>query len=223
MKFPEEFAVTSGRPLMCHCCGRPPLDRDHPVLQRLLEVSATISSVTVAGIDMSGPTAAVTGWEALRDVLHSRGVRSREDLAEQIHSMGFPMPLWDAHFSGRAQERILGQAIAVDARVSGLESLFVRLTLAGMSQGRGAFSSSRRPAGSFRRIPLPGAVTDHMPCWTSFLRAVGPCSMMWICELCSRNGSRRCRVVHSTSEEGFDWHAARHWKQDAMRPILGTS
>ena len=58
-------------------------DRDHPVLQWLLEVLATIPTVTVVGIDMSGPTAAVTGWEALRDVLHSRGVRSREDLAEQ--------------------------------------------------------------------------------------------------------------------------------------------
>ena len=136
-----------------------------------------------------------------------QGVRSREDVAEQIHSMGFPMPRWCAHFSGRAQERILGQAIAVDARVSGLESLFVRLTLAECHR---------------RQVPLP-VRGGQQGLRTSFPRAACPRSMTWICELCSRNGSRRCRVAHSTSEEGFDRHAARHWKQDAMRPILGTS
>ena len=70
-------------------CGRHPPGTDPPVLQWLLEVSATIPTVTVTGIDMSGPTEAATGWEALRDALHFRGVRSREDLAEQIHARGF--------------------------------------------------------------------------------------------------------------------------------------
>ena len=78
---------------------------------------------------MTGPEAA-TGWEALRDALRSRGIRSHEDLAEWITAQGFPMPRWGHHFSGRVQERILNLAIAVDARVSALECLFVRLTMA---------------------------------------------------------------------------------------------
>ena len=78
---------------------------------------------------MRGRDAVVTGWEALRAVFHSRGVRSREALAEWIHSQGFPMPRWSAHFSARVQERILNIAIATDARVSAFENLFVQLTL----------------------------------------------------------------------------------------------
>ena len=38
--------------------------------------------------------------------------------------------VWGHHFSGSVQERILNMAIAVDARVSALECLFVKLTLA---------------------------------------------------------------------------------------------
>ena len=45
-------------------------------------------------------------------------------------TQGFFMPRWCAQFSGRAQERLQNLAIAEDARVSGLESLDVRLTLA---------------------------------------------------------------------------------------------
>ena len=84
-------------------------------------------AVDAPQVDMIGQVAVAL---ALRDALHSRGIRSHEDLAEWIHAKGFPMPQWGAHFSGKAQERILNQAIAVDAKVSGLESLFVRLTLA---------------------------------------------------------------------------------------------
>ena len=54
----------------------------------------------MAGIDMMARAA--TGWEALRDALHSRGIRSHEDFAEWIHAQGFPMPRWGAHFSARA-------------------------------------------------------------------------------------------------------------------------
>ena len=85
-----------------------------------------------------------------------------------------------------------------------LESLFVRSSLAECHKGRGAFSSHR-----------PHPMLDQFPesSW----------SVLDDVDLRAGTGSRRCRVVHSTSEEGFDWHAARHWKQDAMRPILGTS
>ena len=107
-------------------CG----DRNNPVLLWLMEASSVISNVAVTGVEMTGSEAVATGWEALRDVLRSRGIRSREDLAEWISAQGFPVPRWGHHFSGRVQERILNMAIAVDARVSALECLFVKLTLA---------------------------------------------------------------------------------------------
>ena len=40
-------------------------DRDHPMVQWLLEVSSRTPVLAVAGIDMSGSAVAATGWEAL--------------------------------------------------------------------------------------------------------------------------------------------------------------
>ena len=65
-------------------CGQ--LDKSHPVLQCLLEVSAKIREVTVARIDM-------TGRVALRDALHTKHPIARG-------FGGFPMPRWGAHVSG---------------------------------------------------------------------------------------------------------------------------
>ena len=45
--------------------------------------------------------AVATRWKALRDVLRSRGIRSREDCAEWISAQGFPVPRSGHHFSGR--------------------------------------------------------------------------------------------------------------------------
>ena len=101
-------------------------DINNPVVRWIVKrVHKRVPTVIVAGVQMSGHDAAATGWESLRDVLHSRGIRSREGLAEWIHSQGFAMPRWGAHFSARAQKRLLHFAIEDDARVSGLES-FVR-------------------------------------------------------------------------------------------------
>ena len=44
------------------------------------------------------------------------GLRSREGVAEKVS------PRWEAHFSGRAQERLLNAAVAHDARDTGSES-----------------------------------------------------------------------------------------------------
>ena len=104
-------------------------NNENLVVQWVVEESERISTVTVAGIQMSGRDAAISGWESLRDALQAMGIRSREGLAEWIHGQGFVMPRWGAHFSARAQERLLNVAVAHDARVSGLESLFVQLTL----------------------------------------------------------------------------------------------
>ena len=83
-----------------------------------------VGSTTVSGHD-----AAVVGWEALSEVMRSWDIRSREDLVEWIFRQGFPRPRWGAHINARAQERILTMAVAVDARVSGLEAVYVQVAL----------------------------------------------------------------------------------------------
>ena len=69
------------------------------------------------------------GWEALHDAMRSQGITSREDLSEWIHNQGFPRPRWCAHFSGRAQERILNFTVSQDARGSAIEALYVHIVL----------------------------------------------------------------------------------------------
>ena len=74
---------------------------------------------------MAGPDATMTGWESLRDVMRSSEIRSREQFAEWIHNQGFPMPRSGGYISARVQERILNIAVAHDARLSALGSVFV--------------------------------------------------------------------------------------------------
>ena len=45
-------------------------DFDNPVVRWLVEESERVPTVIVAGVQMSGLDAAVTGWESFRDVLH---------------------------------------------------------------------------------------------------------------------------------------------------------
>ena len=104
-------------------------DRLCPMIQWLLEVSQSLPMVPVAGVQMAGPDAVMTGWESLRDVMRSIEIRSREQFEEWIHNQGFPMPRWLGYISARVQERILNIAVAHDARVSALESVFVSVTL----------------------------------------------------------------------------------------------
>ncbi len=92
----------------------------------MVDVSERKTSVHVTGGTMRGRDAAVIGWEALRAVFHSRGARSREALAEWIHSQAFPMSRRGAHFS--ASKRSFSTSLSrTDARV--FENLFVQLTL----------------------------------------------------------------------------------------------
>ena len=100
-----------------------------PVLQWLASAAQHVESMFVAGSIVSGHDAAVVGWEALSEVMRSWDIRSREDLSEWIHRQGFPRPRWGAHITARAQERILTMAGAVDARVSGLEAVYVQVAL----------------------------------------------------------------------------------------------
>ena len=56
--------------------------------------------------------------------MRSIEIRSREQFAEWTHNQGFPVPKWRGYISARVQERILNIAVAHDARVSALESVF---------------------------------------------------------------------------------------------------
>ena len=88
---------------------------------------------------MSGPTAAATGWEALRDALHFRGVRSREDFGRADPRHGVPDASMGRSFQRQDPRKDPQPSITIDARVSGLESLFVRLTLAEGHRGQVPF------------------------------------------------------------------------------------
>ena len=50
------------------------------------ELAQGIPNVNVAGVEMGGREALTAGWEALRDVMRSMGIQSREQLAEWIHN-----------------------------------------------------------------------------------------------------------------------------------------
>ena len=69
------------------------------------------------------------GWDALHWAMRAWGIRCREGLSEWVHAQGFPQPRWRAHFSGRAQERLLNAAANLDARVTVLETAYVQVTL----------------------------------------------------------------------------------------------
>ena len=94
---------------------------------------------------MAGPDAVMTGWEWLRDVMRSIEIRSREQFAEWIHNQGSPMPRWGGYISARVQERTLNIAVAHDARVSALESVFVSVTLGECDQTLEPFATVPRP------------------------------------------------------------------------------
>ena len=85
--------------------------------------------INICGVEMGGGEAIQAGWEVLRHMIESVGIRSREDLAEWIHSEGFPQPRWGEHFSGRVQERIFNMAIVRDARAVAFESVYVHIAV----------------------------------------------------------------------------------------------
>ena len=58
------------------------------------------------------------------------GVGSREQLAGWIHNEKFPMPRWRGYIKRQVQERIRKFAVAQEALVSALESVFLLTTLA---------------------------------------------------------------------------------------------
>ena len=70
---------------------------------------------------------------------------SREDLSEWIHNQGFRRRRWGAHFSARAQERIMNMAIAADTNVALLESVFIHVAAHSSSSSHRTSISEVRP------------------------------------------------------------------------------
>ena len=104
-------------------------DADCHLLQWLEARAERLPPMRVGDEQISGRATVRTGWEVLRNTLQSWGITSREHLAEWIHNQGFRRPWWRAHFSGRAQERILNGAVAMDAGGVGLEVAYVNIVL----------------------------------------------------------------------------------------------
>ena len=119
-------------------------NRGCAVLEWLIAKAQQTPSLHVAGEEVPGRQAALMGWEALQGD-HIQG-----------RSLGFPRPHWGAHFSGRAQERILNFTVSQDARGSAIEALYVHIVLHKCCSVHHvpinpAFSahSDRRPIGRF--------------------------------------------------------------------------
>ena len=73
--------------------------------------------------------AASIGWLALREVMRSWSIVSREGLTQWLRREGFQAVQPGNHIGARVQEALLGRACSEDARVALLESLCVALVL----------------------------------------------------------------------------------------------
>ena len=78
---------------------------------------------------ISASDAVLTGWSALRAVLRGWGVAEREGLSTWFRNNGFAATAPGNHIAARAQEFLLGEAIAADARVALLEAVYVCYTV----------------------------------------------------------------------------------------------
>ena len=108
-------------------------DRSCPVA-----VVGTISTAfvhPVCGAEMPGRDAVMAGWETLHHALNVMGIQSVEGLSERVSGQGFPQPRWGAHFCGRAQERLMNSAAHINAKVTALESAYVRVVLQACEHG----------------------------------------------------------------------------------------
>ena len=89
----------------------------------------TIPAVEFHEGSMEPDAAVVAGWSALREVFRGWGIVAAEDITTRLCQEGFPRCAVGNHISTRAQEHILRQACAVDARVALLEVMYVLITV----------------------------------------------------------------------------------------------
>ena len=98
-----------------------------PIVEWMVGASRglTIPAVEFHEGSMEPDAAVVVGWTAWREVFRGWGIMAAEDLTTRLCQEGFPRCAVGNHISARAQEHILRQACAVDARVA----LFVLITV----------------------------------------------------------------------------------------------
>ena len=85
-------------PLMWACLWRPGIST---VAVGLGHAASGGPPIIVGGVEMAGEDAVYAGWDALREILFSWGIATREDLSEWIHNQGFVSRRWGAHFCAR--------------------------------------------------------------------------------------------------------------------------
>ena len=133
-------------------------DTLHDEVLEWLAQSVRDVSIPVCGVEMPGHEAVMAGWEALHLAVNTMGIQSVEGLSEWIHGQGFPQPRWGAHFSGRAQERLLNSAAHINARVTSLESAYVQAVLQACEHGAREVQEARQTRVSSRTFS-PGRCT----------------------------------------------------------------
>ena len=118
--------------------------------------------------NLSVSEAVAVGWTAFRGVLRSWGVRRGEDMTCWFREHEFPGAQPGNHFTARAQECMLQQASAVDARVAVLESVFETVAL---HMGRQEHSEGNvPPTTNARSTGQPRSVSNCWSCSFSFLK-----------------------------------------------------
>ena len=153
MGFREKFAAWSALnvPLLWAAAAD---DRLCPMILWLREVSQSLPMVSVAGVQMAGPDAVMTGWESLRDVMRSIEIRSRT-VRRKDPQRRFPHAKWEVTSA---------QGCKNVAWVSALESVFVSVTL-------GECGQTREPVATVPRPVTPhtsGSFSDS--CWETLDR-----------------------------------------------------
>ena len=153
---------------------------------------------------MSGRDAVLAAWDALHGAMRAWGIRSREGLSEWVHAQGFPQPRWGAHFSGRAQERLLNAAANHDARVSALDTTYVQVTLQVCEQG------------------VRELVQNHLQRRTIDAPSLPAQSWKVLDPMCSRSDSQCCSFAQSSSGDVTGTQPEHHFKSVTMQPWSGT-
>ena len=141
-----------------------------PIASWIASTANAVTDVPVAGTPTGGHQAARAAWEGLCHAYRAWGIHTRADLADWIQAQGFPRPRCGAHFSGRAQERILQEAGQLDVRAAAIEDVIVRIALEAVrrradshqqpSQPMSRAQRRRQRATAHRPRPVPESPPD---------------------------------------------------------------
>ena len=101
-----------------------------PALDWLIETADRMSEpIEFNGGRVSARDALRTGWLSLREVFRGWGIGEPDQLTAWLRRQGFAGTAPGNHIAARDQEFILGEASRLDARVSLLEVVYVKLAI----------------------------------------------------------------------------------------------